>query len=139
MIWTIIIIVVAGIIIKFLIDLNKDNYDLQGGTISDKFKLLIHILNDAAFGGHGQISITDKRRCNLYKEGSNQIIILNYGTGILTITWRYKYFHKEVVHEKQFNDVRNISSFDQQKIANQMVMEMNHIIENHQKSVLKDI
>ena len=139
MIWTIIIIIVAVILIKFFIDYNKDNYDLQGGTILDKFKHLIQILNDSAFEGEGRISLTDKRRCNLYKDGANQIIILNYGTGILTITWRYKYLHKEVVHEKQYNDVRKISIFEQQKMADLMINEMNQVIENHQISVLKYI
>ena len=62
-----------------------------------------------------------------------------YSTGHLTITWKYKYFQKEVVHEKIFNNVRNLSIFEQQRIAEIMVSEMAVVISNHQNNVLKGI
>jgi len=138
MIWTVIIIIVVIILFRFFNDLNKDNSDLQGQTLADKFQFLVIDLNEAAFNGNGRVTTLDKRSFNLYQDGQNQIINFNYSTGHLTITWKYKYFQKEIVHEKQFNDVRNLSIFEQQKLATIMVNEMNAIVEKHQNNVLKD-
>lgn len=140
MIWVIIIIaIIAFILIRFFRALNKDNYDLQRQTLSEKFKFIVDILNDAAFNGKGSVTPLNKRSFNLYQEGQNQIINFMYGTGHLTITWKYKYFQKEVVHERQFNDTRNLSIFEQQKIAEIMIDEMAIIIKNHQNNVLGNI
>jgi len=138
MIWTVIIIIVVIILFRFFNDLNKDNSDLQGQTLADKFQFLVIDLNEAAFNGNGRVTTLDKRSFNLFQDGQNQIINFNYSTGHLTITWKYKYFQKEIVHEKQFNDVRNLSIFEQQKLATIMVNEMNAIVEKHQNNVLKD-
>lgn len=139
MIWVIIIGIVIFIFIRFFIDLEKDNYDLQGQSLSEKFKFTVEALNDAAYNGRGSITTLDKRRFNLYENGSNQIIHFNYSTGHLTITWKYKYFQKEIVHEKQFNEVRNLSLFEQQKLAEVMIKEMMTIIANHQNNVITGI
>jgi len=135
MIWKILIVVVLLTIFKFIFDLNKDKAELSIG-IDKKFEIIVDELNDAAFGGQGDIQHNNKRQFNLYKQPSNQIIFFHYGTGILTITWRYKYFQKEVVHERSFREVRNLSIFEQQNISNTMISEMVSIIENHQISVL---
>jgi len=139
MIWTFIIVVIGFILIKFLLSLNKDNYDLQNQTLTEKFKVVVNMINDYAYNGAGSITILDKRSFNLYQDGKNQIINFQYGTGILTITWKYKYFQKEVIHEKQFNDVRNISIFEQQKIAEIMISEMEKIILFHKNDVMNNI
>ena len=112
---------------------------LQGQSLSEKFKFTVEALNDAAYNGRGSITTLDKRRFNLYENGSNQIIHFNYSTGHLTITWKYKYFQKEIVHEKQFNEVRNLSLFEQQKLAEVMIKEMMTIIANHQNNVITGI
>lgn len=139
MIWIILIGIVAFILFRFLNDLNKDKYDLQGQSLSEKFKFTVESLNDAAFNGLGSVTSLDKRSFNLYENGSNQIIHFLYGTGHLTITWKYKYFQKEVIHEKQFNNVRNLSLFEQQKIAEIMIKEMEVVIANHQNNVIGGI
>jgi hypothetical protein len=136
MIWVIVIGIIVFILFRFLTDLNKDNYDLQGQSLAEKFKFTVESLNDAAYNGQGSVTTLDKRSFNLYEYGSNQIIHFVYGTGHLTITWKYKYFQKEVVHEKQFNDVRNLSLFEQQKIAKIMIKEMAVVIANHQNNVI---
>lgn len=136
MIWTIIIIVIAFFVIKFLWDLNKDNEDLIGKTASEKFAVIVDILNDVAYGGNGSVTTFDKRTFNLYEVGSNQIIQFTYSTGNLTIKWKYKYFQKEVVHERIFDNVRNLSIFEQEKIALRMVEEMQRVVEKHQRDVL---
>lgn len=139
MIWFILIVIVLIIVFKFINDLNKDKYDLQGTALDEKFKVVVNILNQGAFNGNGNITKLGNRSFNLYEQGSNQIINFHYGTGTLTITWRYKYFQKEVVHSKDFYETRNLSIFEQQKIAEQMINEMVPIVQNHKTNVMKDI
>jgi len=139
MIWIILGIVVAIILVRFFSSLNNDNRDLQGRTLDDKFNVIVRMINEAAFDGGGSVATIDKREFNLYEEGQNQIIKFHYSTGHLTITWKYKYFQKEIVHEKFFQDVRNISLFQQQKIAENMISEMGRIIRNHKNNVLNEI
>lgn len=136
MFWTIVLVIVGYTLIRFFSDLNKDNYDLQGQPLPDKFGVIVQSLNSAAFGGSALVTQLDKRAFNLYENGQNQIILFRYGTGHLTIMWKYKYFQKEIIHERTFNDVRNLSIFEQQKIADQMIFEMTHIIENHKNNVI---
>ena len=135
MIWAIVIGIIIYILFRFFGDLNKDKYDLQGQTLAEKFKFIVNFLNESAFNGQGEINTLDKRSFNLYEIGKNQIIHFYYSTGHLTITWKYKYFQKEVVHERQFDNVRNISLFDQQKFAEIMIKEMAIIIANHKNNV----
>ncbi|RRD58377.1 hypothetical protein [Tannerella forsythia] len=139
MIWTIVVVIVGYILIRFFISLSKDNDDLQGRTLDDKFNVIVNMINEAAFNGCGSVTTLDKREFNLYEEGQNQIIKFQYSTGHLTITWKYKYFQKEVVHERQFNDVRNLSLFEQQKIGEQMIKEMAIVVERHRNNVIGGI
>jgi len=139
MTWIFIVLLVITILGKFFWDLSKDNYDLQNQPLHEKFGVIVEMINQKAFNGLGRINKFDKREFNLYQDMQNQIITFQYSTGNLTITWRYKYFQKEVVHERQFNDVRNLSLFEQQNLAEQFIMEMNYVIETHKNNVLKDI
>lgn len=137
MIWIIVFVIIGFVAFRFLSDVNKDKTDLIGINLQQKFAVLIDQLNFSAFDGKGEIIPLNKRSINLYQEGQNQIINFFYGTGHLTITWKYKYYQKEVVHEKVFHDVRNLSIFEQQKIAEIMINEMTEVIINHQNNVLK--
>ncbi len=136
MIWIILGGAVIFIFYKFVVAYNKDNQDLQRESVAEKFSVIVANINDAAFGGEGEVTEFDKRSFSLYKEGENQIINFVYATGSLTIKWQYKYFQKEVVHEKRINNVRNLSIFEQQKIARGMILEMSKIVERHKNSVL---
>lgn len=136
MIWVIVIGIIGFILFRFFTDLNKDNYDLQGQSLAEKFSVITTAINEAAYNGRGRVTTLDKRSFNLYEDGQNQIINFQYGTGHLTITWKYKFFQKEIVHEKQFNDVRNLSIFEQQKIADRMIIEMSQVVENHKNNVI---
>jgi hypothetical protein len=139
MVWTIVIAIIGIILFRFFSSLSKDNDDLQGRTLDDKFNVIVNMINDAAFDGNGSVTTLDKREFNLYEDGQNQIIKFQYSTGHLTITWKYKYFQKEIVHERQFNDVRNLSLFDQQKIGEQMIKEMAIVVERHKNNVIGGI
>lgn len=135
MIWIILIAVIAFIAYKFLSSLDKDKQDLQGKTLNEKFNVIVYMLNESAFNHNGNITNFDQRQFNLYEEGSNQIIQFHYSTGALTIIWKYKYLQKEVVHERTFDDVRNLSLFEQQKIAQNLINEMAVVISNHKINV----
>ncbi len=136
MIWIIVIGIIGFIIFRFLTDLNKDNNDLQGQSLDEKFAVIVAAINNAAFNGNGTVTTVDKRCFNLYENGQNQIINFQYGTGHLTITWRYKYFQIEVVHKKKFNNVRNLSIPEQEKIADRMILEMEQVVKNHKNNVI---
>jgi len=138
MFFTILIVFIIFILFNFFNDLNKDNYDLQVQTIDEKFSILVVAINQYAFIGRGKLTKLDKRSFNLYEVGGNQIIHFVYGTGHLTIIWKYKYFQKEVVYEKQFNNVRNISVFQQERIAKVIIQEMDEVINEHKSSILKE-
>lgn len=134
--WIIAGIVVIGFIFyKFYSDMKKDDSDLNGVELSTKFSVLTKILNDSAFKGNAEIVKLNKREFNLYREKENKIIMFHYATGILSITWKYKYLQQEVVHKKIFREVRNLSSEDQEKLANTLIIEMAKIMESHQLKV----
>ena len=139
MVWTIVIAIIGIILFRFFTSLSKDNDDLQGRTLSEKFNVIVNMINEAAFNGDGSVTTLDKREFNLYEDGQNQIIKFQYSTGHLTITWKYKYFQKEIVHERQFNDVRNLSLFEQQKIGEQMIREMAVVVEIQKNNVIGGI
>ncbi len=135
MIWVFVVGIILFMLVKFSSALNKDNEDMQGGTAADKFSIIAAFLNDEVFTGKGVITTIDKRSFNLY-DGYNQIIQFHYSTGHLTIKWKYKYYQKEVIHERTFNNVRNLSIFEQQKIATQMLEEMRVVVSQHKIDVL---
>lgn len=139
MIWVILIGIISYLLFRFFSDLNKDNYDLQYRTLEDKFQVVVNLINEFAYNGQGTITTLDKRKFNLYQEGQNQIIHFQYSTGHLIITWKYKYFQKEIIHERQFDYVRNISIFEQQKIADIMIKEMKQVVKNHMNNVIDEI
>lgn len=136
MIWVIVVVIVLYLLYRFFSAYHRDNYDLQSQSLSEKFKFITDVINEYAFKGKGTVHVLDKRSFNLYKEDENQIIHFTYATGNLTITWKYKYFQKEVVHERQFDDVRNISVFIQQKIATEMMADMEAKVQKHKEDVL---
>ncbi|RMA56277.1 forkhead box protein [Ulvibacter antarcticus] len=138
MIWVLVIGIVLFILFSFFRDANKDKDDLRNISLSEKFNVIVNTLNNAAYDGKGSVTNLDKRSFNLYENGKNQIIKFQYGTGHLTINWKYKYFQKEIVHEKTFNNVRNLSLFEQKKIADNMINEMMNVVEKHKIDVVKD-
>lgn len=136
MIWIILIAIIGYILIRFFSGINKDNTDLQVQKLDDKFYFIVDEINEAAFNGNGHVTYIDAREFNLYEVGQNQIVKFHYSTGHLSIIWKYKYFQKEVVLERQFNDVRNLSIFDQQRIAEAIISEMASVVENHKRNVM---
>lgn len=138
--WIIVGILIVGFIIyRFRADMKKDEKILNKIQLDLHFNKLVETLNYAAFNGKGEITFIDKREFNLYQDGQNKIINFLYSTGILTITWKYKYLQQEVVHTRKINDAVNLSKQDQEEVAQRFVNEMNIIINNHQKKIKSNI
>ena len=139
--------VIAIFIISFLSSLSKDKKELEYLDLDAKFFQFVYKLNDYAFGGKGHIKYNnylkgldgsvkkDNRRFHLYETDSNQIILFDYSTGHLTVTWKYKYFNHEVSHEKQFRNVRHTTDLDQLNMAKALISEMEIVIQNHKNRV----
>lgn len=124
-------ILVGFLVIRLMTDRKKDTDDLQDRSVVEKFGVLVSRINDVAYNGAGSATPVDHCSFNLYHQGSNQILNFHYSTGLLTITWRYKYLRKKLVHRHQFNDVRDLSSMKQAEIADQMIHEMEEAIKRH--------
>ncbi len=129
-------IIVAAVLIglyvsKFLFDLKKDDVVLKNQTLPEKFNVLVDVLNTFVFQRLGKVNVIDRRSFNLYQAKQNQIIFFQYATGHLTVTWKYKYLHHEVVHEEVFANVRDITSEQQQLIAENLLLKMTEVKTNH--------
>ncbi len=138
MIWIIVIIGILFVFVKFFVALSKDKDDLQGQTLDKKFNVIVNVINDYLYKGNGTIEKIDHREFNVYEIGSNQLIKFHYSTGQLTIDWRYKYFQKEIVHSKRYDNMRNLSLFEQEKIAKEFLQSGANKIEQHKIYVIKD-
>lgn len=128
MIW--IVIIVGLIILKFCWSLLNDNLELNEQTLEQKFQIIVNILNMSAFDGNGKFSVVDKREFNLY--GSNQVINFLYSTGHLTITWKYSFIIKDIVHKRQYTYARNLTTEQQANIATRLVEEMTLLVTTQQ-------
>lgn len=136
MFWGILILGIVLFLYKFFTALDKDNDDLMGGTLDEKFSVIVNQLNLEAFNGTGTITHVSKREVHLFGTPMNQHIVFHYSTGHLTVTWRYKYFQKEVILKRDLRDVRNLSIFEQDKLAKSLIREMQGVIIDHQNKVL---
>jgi len=135
MIWFLIIGVVILVVGSIVIKTGKDNDDLAGTTLDNKFNVIVNMLNQAAFNGEGEIKYFDSKHFNLYPPtSSNQLIEFLYSQGMLSITWKYKYFQKEMVFRKNLTNVRNLSLFEQERIGNTIIQEMEYKIQEHKNN-----
>lgn len=144
MIATIILTSIAGIIIfrfffVFFSERKKDLIELENHPLEEKFSVLVSSINLEAFGGKGEIVDRETKFFNLYREGSHQLVTFIYGTGHLTIIWRYEYLQKEVCHKIHLKNVRNINASDQYEVAESFILEMRKIIKKHKYNVSEPI
>lgn len=137
MIWFVIIGIIILVIGSIAIKTSKDSEDLSGTTLDNKFNVLVNMLNQAAFNGEGTVRYVDKKLFNLYPpSSSNQLIEFLYSQGMLSITWKYKYFQKEMVFRKNLSNVRNLSLFDQERIGRALIEEMEFKVNEHKNNVM---
>lgn len=134
----IVVLLFAIIIVPFTRDLVKDKEELGRTPINEKFKVLVSIINDGLLDGKGEITLVDNdpRLMSLMsKEKRNMLIQFYYSTGNLKIILRYKWLQKELIWERQFNGLRNITIFMQKDIANQFIEMSREKIVEHQRNV----
>ena len=137
MIWIILIGIVLFFVAKAVINTGKDENDLAGKTLDEKFNIIVNLINQAAFEGEGLARYIDKKHFNLYPEGgSNQIVEFLYSQGMLSITWKFKYFQKELVFRKNLSNVRNLSLFEQEKIGRAIIDQMENKVQEHKAQVM---
>lgn len=115
------IFLVFRIISKFRKELKTDNKELNSQNLEDKFKFLIEGLNEYCYQGLGKITNIDKQALSIYKQNSCQIVNIEYGAGILTIIWKFKYFNQEMIYKRNLTEARD-ATLDWQKKALQTVI-----------------
>ena len=86
MIWTIILAIVGYFFLRFFISLSKDKDDLSNQSLEEKFSMIISLINNEAYDGHGSISKLNEREINLYNEGANQIINTTHSTSSVSFS-----------------------------------------------------
>lgn len=138
LIFLLIIFVLALIFVPFTRQLVKDKEELSRNPINKKFEILVGVINDIMLDGKGEITLfdDDPRLMNLMSDDkSNMLIQFYYSTGNLSITLKYKFLQKELVYEKQFSGLRNLSAFMQRDIANEFIEICGRKIAEHQQNV----
>lgn len=138
LIFLLVIFVLALIFVPFTRQLVKDKEELSRNPINKKFEILVGVINDIMLDGKGEVTLfdDDPRLMNLMSDDrSNMLIQFYYSTGNLTITLKYKFLQKELVYEKQFSGLRNLSAFMQRDIANEFIEICGRKIAEHQQNV----
>lgn len=132
-----VILIVLLFILPFLRDLKKDEEDLKI-PLEIKFAATIAYINKALLDSTGTTNHPgkDARALNLFSNiYANKIIRFNYSTGNLNINLGYKFFNKEMNFEKVYRQVRNVSIFDQQRIANDFIYYAKEEMLKHEQEV----
>lgn len=141
MIWAIIFAIIVVFIFNIISNNFKDKESLAGTSLEEKFSILINKINNDVFNGE---AIVKKGSVNGYltifnPNGSQHYVELLYSYGNLDVTWKYKYYQKEMIYNRSFLNVRNLSSFEEIKIANILIQEVSDKIQNHKLIVMKDL
>ena len=138
LIFLLVIFVLALIFVPFTRQLVKDKEELSRIPINKKFEILVGVINDVMLDGKGEVTLfdDDPRLMNLMSDDKrNMLIQFYYSTGNLSITLKYKFLQKELVYEKQFSGLRNLSAFMQRDIANEFIEICGRKIAEHQQNV----
>lgn len=131
------ILVIAAIktILKFNKELKRDDEELDHQSIDSKFHILAKGINEYCYQGLGEIKISDQKNFNIYSQGSHQIVYFSYGAGILTIVWKIKYYHQEMVYKKDLPGNRNPTDEWQENVLKAVIAEFEEQFEAHVKKI----
>lgn len=140
MIWAIIIAVVGFFIFNMISNNHKDGQSLAGATLEKKFNILITKIINEGFNGDAIVKKGyDNSQLQIFNpEGTNHFVELLYSYGNLQVTWKYKFYQKEMIYNRSFLNVRNLSSFEEVKIANILIQEVTDKIQIHENNVLSN-
>ncbi len=117
MLWIILIAVIGMSIIGFLRGMNKDNEDLQGQTLSEKFSVMVDLINQEIFNGMGHVEEHGKRDFTLYAPGFPHTLYFLYGAGNLRVEWRAVLFGQKYMISKEFHNLRDVTDKEQEQMA----------------------
>lgn len=137
--WYVIGAIVIYVLYKFVVAANDDNNDVRDNPLHQRYSHFFGRLNDAAFDGTASLNQKAPHIYTLYKENSNQIIIFKYAMGSMDVKWMYKYYQKELIHEQTLNNIKNVSVFQQDKMADNVLTAMSPKINQHIASVNAEI
>ncbi len=117
MLWIILIAVIGMSIIAFLQGMNKDNEDLQGQTLSEKFSVMVDLINQEIFNGMGHVEEHGKRDFTLYAPRFPHTLYFLYGAGNLRVEWRAVLFGRKYMISKEFHNLRDVTDKEQEQMA----------------------
>ncbi len=117
MLWIILIAVIGMSIIGFLRGMNKDNEDLQGQILSEKFSVMVDLINQEIFNGMGHVEEHGKRDFTLYAPGFPHTLYFLYGAGNLRVEWRAVLFGRKYMISKEFHNLRDVTDKEQEQMA----------------------
>ena len=117
MLWIILIAIIGMSIIGFMRGMNKDNEDLQGQTLSEKFSVMVDLINQEIFNGMGHVEEHGKRDFTLYAPGVPHTLYFLYGAGNLRVEWRAVLFGQKHIVSKEFHNPRNVTDKEQEQMA----------------------
>lgn len=137
--WYVIGAIVVYVLYKFLIAASEDNKDVRDNPLHVRYSHFFGRLNKEIFNGEASVNQKAPHIYTLYKEDSNQILIFEYALGSMDIKWMYKYYQKELVHEQTLNNIKNVSVFEQDKLAEIVLNAMAPKIKRHKASVNSDM
>lgn len=135
MIITIIVVIILFFIIKTVMSSEKDKQVLRETPIDKKFKVILDFLNSELFNNKAKVTKIDWQSFYFLEEGSNQMMTFIYSHQVLSIEWKYKYFQKEIKYERTISNAHNLSLFEQQKIAEELLIKIYEVAKNHQIEV----
>ena len=138
MCWTILIFAVSIAIISIFTAIQKKEETLSAQTLQDRFSVMIDMLNSFAFDGKATIGTISEHSFNLYRPDEHQVINFSYHKGTLTITWRYPYHEKEIIHSLNLPKARYISFFQQEKLVDRFIDEMIGIVQDYKYKILNN-
>lgn len=130
------LVILSSIIIYFYFYTKNKNI-LESISPSKKFYKTTEILNKYVFAENGHIN-EKEAIFQLYEEKMNHLIDFEFHTCNLIITWRYKYYQKEMIYTKIFKNVDNITVFQTQNIAKTLITEMEKKIHEHKMKIFAE-
>lgn len=140
LIFLLVLLVLALLIVPFARDMVKDRLEFQNQTLEKKFEVLIEHINQGLFFGEAEVTLfeNDPSSLNIFSDKhANRIVRFMYSTGHLTIEMGYKYFQKELLFNKCYHNLRNITLFEQKNIARDFIETAQFKIAQHEASVNK--
>ena len=127
--------VLAAIILAYTRDLLKDRMELRKTRIEDKFRIILGEIDFSLLNGKGTIlPHSQPRTVNMCDD--HVMISLWYGTGHLTITMVYEFEGREIIFDRTYGNVRDITDDDQRNIArNYFIPYAREQVEQHRMNV----